>query len=199
MSEPAHGRTLLQIRASVFQRWFPLLAGPPMLIAGMFLIFVPGQRGIGVVMLLFGVGFTAIAIRGSWQKAVLIEVQERGIQFYANVNGICVSFSLLRDLFIPWERLEVMRFLTLKQVIAEGIILTLGRGPVRPGCIALQLKMDAFWPPPGTLREGRIMQRAKTGEIYFLTSECTPAGKKLWTQMTGVVARYGGGHIVIQV
>jgi hypothetical protein len=36
-----------------------------------------------------------------------IEVTERGITIYANADGICVSYSMLGDLFIPWERLQI--------------------------------------------------------------------------------------------
>jgi len=55
-------------------------------------------------------------------------------------GSLSVSFSLRRDLFIPWERLESMRFLTLRQVIAEGLALVAGKRLVRPGCIAPKLK-----------------------------------------------------------
>jgi hypothetical protein len=158
---------------------------------------VPPSRGTGIVALLFGFALTAMGIRGTMQRTVLIEVTERGIMFYANADGISVSFSLLRDLFIPWERLEAMRFLTLKQVIAEGLVLVVGGGAVKPGCIALQLRMDPFWPPSGTLRQSGIIRRGKPGEIYFLTSQCSPGGRQLWSQITAVVKAYGGRDIVV--
>jgi hypothetical protein len=158
---------------------------------------VRGSHGTGVLLLLFGIALTAIGIRGIWQRTVVIEVTERGIMFYANADGVCVSFSLLRDLFIPWERLESIRYLTLKQVIAEGLVLVVGRGAVRPGCIALKLRTDMLWPPPGTLRQGLIMWRGNPGEIYFKTSDCSPGGRQLWNKMTEAVAKYGGRDLVI--
>jgi hypothetical protein len=176
----------------------PLLFGPLMLFGGLLVMLeAPQSRGTGIVTLLVGFALTALGIRETRQRTVLIEITERGIMFYANADGICVSFSLRRDLFIPWERLESMRFLTLRQVIAEGLILVVGRGPVRPGCIALKLRMDPFWPPSGTLRQGLIIRRGRPGEIYFLTSGCSPGGRQLWSQIMSVVKKYGGRDIVL--
>jgi hypothetical protein len=91
-----------------------------------------------------------------------------------------------------------MRFLTLGQLSDEGLLLVLGRGLVRPGCIGLKLRMDALWPPAGTIRDGIVMRRAKPGEIYFRTADCKPEGKQLWEEMTAVVKKYGNKVRVIE-
>jgi hypothetical protein len=180
MSEPANGKTLLQVRPAAFYMIIPLVCGPLMLFGGVAVALgVPGSRGVGILMLLFGFGMTAMGIRGAMRHSVVIEVTERGIMLYSSADGARICFSLLHSLFIPWERLESMRFLTMRQLIDEGLLLLLGRGLVRPGCIGLKLRMDALWPPPGTIREGMIMRRAKPGEIYFRTADCAPTGQAI--------------------
>ena len=150
-------------------------------------------------MVLFGAGLTWMALRGIGRRTVLIEVRERGIIIYANPEAIDVSFSLLRDLFIPWERLEAMRFLDFKQVRAERLGMALGGGwaLIGQGCIGLKLRTDGGWPPPGTLRQGRIMERAKPGEIYLRTADCSPTGRKLWNEMASLTKKYGGPDVVV--
>jgi hypothetical protein len=195
MSEPAQGGTLLRVGPAAFLTTVSLVCGPLMLFGGTLVAFgVPGSRGTGILMILLGFGFTAMAIRGTRQRAVMIEVTERGIFFDASTD---VSFSLLRDLFLPWERLESMRFLTRRQIIDEGLLVVVGRGFAKPGCIALKLRTDALWPPSGTLRRGMVMRRGKPGEIYLLTSNCSPGGWQLWEQMTAIVTQYGGRDIVV--
>jgi len=199
MSAPALGATLLRVTPAAFHTIIPLVCGPMMLFGGTAVAFgVPGSRGTGILMILFGFGLTAMGIRGTWRDIVLIEVTERGIIFYSNTYGVRICFALRKSLFIPWERLESMRFLTLRQLSDEGLLLVLGRGVVRPGCIALKLRIDAMWPAPGTIREGILMRRAKLGEIYFRTADCTPAGSQLWEEMTAVVKKYGNQVRVVE-
>jgi hypothetical protein len=189
---PTHGATLLRVTPGVFYSIIPLVCGPLMLFGGIAVALgVPGSRGMGILMLLFGFGLTAMGIRGTWEHAVLIELTEHGIMFHSNTGGVRICFALRKGLFIPWERLESIRFLTLRQLRDEGLLLVLGRGLVRPGCVGLKLRMDGLWPPPGTIREGIIMRRGKPGEIYFRTAECTPAGRQLWDEMTSIVKKHG--------
>jgi hypothetical protein len=88
------------------------------------------------------------------RRTVLIAVPEHGIMIYAKSEAIDVSFSLLEAIFIPWERLEAMRFPDVKQVRAERLWVALGShsAMIRPGCMGLPLGTDAFWPPRGTVR-----------------------------------------------
>ena len=40
----------------------------------------------------------------------MMEMTERGIMIHANADGVCISKSLLRDLFVPWQRIEFMYY-----------------------------------------------------------------------------------------
>jgi hypothetical protein len=199
MIEPAHGATLLRVTPAAVYSIIPLVCGPMMLFGGTVVAFgVPGSRGTGILMVLFGFGLTAMGFRGTWEQIVLIEVTERGIMFHSKTDGVRICFALRKSLFIPWDRLESLRFLTLRQLTDEGVLLVIGRGLVGPGCVALKLRMDALWPPPGTIRDGMVMRRAKPGEIYFRTADCKPPGKQLWEEMTAVVKKYGNEVSVIE-
>lgn len=144
-----------------------------MALGGLGVLFgVPGHRVGGALMAVFGLSLTVTGIQSAQERIALIEVTERGIMIYAMPRAIEVSFSLLRDLFTPWDRLEGMRFLDFKQVRAEKLRLSLGGGGalISPGCIGLKLRTDGGWPPPGTLRQGLIMRCAQPGEIYLRTA-----------------------------
>jgi hypothetical protein len=200
MSEPAQGRTLLRVIPAAFYLMIPLLFGPLMLLGGMLMTLgAPRSRTTGIVVLLVGLGITAMGIRGTRRRTVLIEVTEHGIMIYANADGICVSYSMCRDLFIPWERLESMRFLTPKQISTERLWVAAGSPIGTPGCVALKLRMDWSWPPPGTLRDGIATRRAKPGEIYLDSMQCSPSGIKLWAQLAPLVAKYGGPDVAMDM
>lgn len=198
MHEPVHGTPLLQVRPAAYHLMIPLLVGPPLLIGGLLAAFTPKMSGTGLLMAFFGGGMIWMGVRFIRYKPVLMEVGERGIMIWAKPEAIDVSFSLLKDLFIPWERLETMRFLGPKELSAEHLWLTVGSGstPIRPGCIGLTLRMDPFWPPPGTVRDGITMKWAKPGEIYLRTAECLPGGKRLWSEMATLASKYAGPHVV---
>lgn len=196
MNHPEHGTSLLRVRPAAYHLMIPLLIGPPLLIGGMFAVFSPKMTGTGLLMLFFGAGMIWMGTRFIRYKPILMELSERGIMIWSNPEAINVSFSLLRDLFVPWERLERMRFLGFKELRAEHLFLTVGRGPIRPGCIGLTLQMDPLWPPPGTIRAGIIMRNAKPGEIYLRTADCSPGGRKLWSEMAALARKYAGAHVV---
>jgi len=199
MNQPAHGAPLLQVVPASHHLWIPLLIGPPLLLGGIFATLAPKMTGTGLIMVFFGAGLMWMATRRLRRRTVLIEVTERGIMIYAKPEAIDVSFSLLEDMFIPWERLEAVRFLDRKQISAERLWVALGSGNsvIGPGCVGLKLRRDAFWPPPGTVRGGISMRQAKPGEIYLRTGECSPGGRKLWAEMAALAAKYGGPHIVV--
>jgi hypothetical protein len=200
MSEPAHGATLLRVIPAAFHLMIPLLFGPLMLLGGILLTLgAPKSRGTGIVMLLVGLGVTAMGIRGTRRRTLLIEVTERGIMIYANADGICVSYSMRRNLFIPWERLKSMRFLTPKQISAGRLWVAAGSPLGTPGCVVLRLRMDWSWPPLGTLRNGITTRRGKPGEIYLDSMQCSPSGMKLWGQLAPLVAKYGGPDVAIDM
>lgn len=198
MNLEEHGTPLLQVRPAAFHLIISLVAGPPLLIGGIFAMFDRKMSGTGMLMVVFGAGLLWMGVRLIRRRPVLMEVTDRGIMIWSKAEAINVSFSLLKDLFVPWERLEYMRFLSSKQIWAEHLSLTVGRGPYSPGFIALKLRMDPFWPPPGTIRGGIIMQRAKPGEIYIRTVECSPSGERLWKEMTALAAKYGGTGLVLR-
>lgn len=198
MDQRGQGAVLLSVHEAAFFRVIPAVLGPVFLLVGGIMMFVPEGRFGAVVMFLFGIGLIWMAIRRRGKRELLIEVTEDGIMIYARASVTCASFSLLRDLFIPWERLEAMRFITRKQIHAELLWMALGRGPIGPGCIGLKLRTDFFWPPPGTLRGGAIMRRAKPGEIYLNPELCSPTGLDLWKQISEIAERHAGAGLVLR-
>jgi len=49
-----------------------------------------------------------------------MELTGDGLLIHANVSGVCISTSLRRDLFIPWNRMDLAYYLTRQQVRACG-------------------------------------------------------------------------------
>jgi hypothetical protein len=91
-----------------------------------------------------------------------------------------------------------MRFRTLWQVIAEGLVLVAEKGLVRSGCIALKLKNGLALADFRNSQARSAHAGRPPGEIYFETSECSPGGRQLWSQRTAAVQRYGQRDTAIE-
>lgn len=183
----------LTVRQAAYLWTIPLVMGPLILICGMFEVFAPKIIGTGLLLVFFGAGLIWMATRLMRRLPVLMEVSERGIMIYASA-----SYAVRSELFIPWERLELMRFLGKKELSQEHLWFAVrnGFGPVLPGCIGLRLRMDAFWPGLGALRRDNKTRRARPDEIFLLSGECSPGGKELWREMAALAKRYAGPRAV---
>src|SRR5215472_3904841 len=85
MSEPAHRRTLLAVIPAAGHPVIPLCGGPPRCLGGIFIALRRRVvRGLGILMLLFGVGFRWSGIRFDRRRTAVTAVTGCGIVIYAN-------------------------------------------------------------------------------------------------------------------
>jgi hypothetical protein len=132
-----------------------------------------------------------VGIRKLRKRPVMMVVTREGIMIRANADGVCISMSLLRDLFIPWERIECLFYLSSKQVQAEGLWLASGGWGKADPVIVIRIRRDAVWPPSGTLRHDVTTQNARPGEVYVNGQEGSPGGAQLWERLRTIARQHG--------
>jgi hypothetical protein len=181
-----HRMPLLEVRTSLQNGLILVLAGPLLVLV----TFLPTNAGatVRVFAFLFGVTSTGFGIRLLRNPAVLIKVTELGIMVHANREGVSVSPSVFRDLFIPWERVESMKYFNQKQARAADLSWVGAWGAYTDPCIVLRVRMEPDWPPPGTMRHDSRTRKAKPGEIYINASVCSPGGAQLWNRIKEIGA-----------
>jgi hypothetical protein len=182
----AHGMSLLQVRTALRNGVIGVLLGPLLVL----IAFLPTNASwvFRVFVFLFGVTITGFGIRRLGNRAVLMKVTELGILVHANIEGVWVSPSLLQDLFIPWQRVEWMKYFNQKQAREAGLTWVGEWGGYTDPCIVLRVRMDPDWPPVGTLRHDLRTRKAKPGEIYVNASVCSPGEEQLWDRIKAMGA-----------
>ncbi len=191
MSEPRlNGAVLLLVHEALFYSVVGVVGGPTMVV---FSLFARGNglwAGWRMLGLLFGLVVTVLGIRDLWNRPVLMELTERGIMVHAKA-GVSISMSLLRDLFIPWERIQCIYYLSGDEVQARGLWLVSGGRGTANAVIVLRVRMDGVWPNNGTLRDDLATRRARPGEIYLNAFKCSPGETELWEQVQAIARLHG--------
>lgn len=139
-----------------------------------------GRMVVSDLALAFGLMMLGFAIREWRHPAVLFEISSTGILLHASNDGISGSLSILKDLFVPWERIEAMRYIDWRSLRPSKTGMVAGNWPV----IALKIRTDGEWPPSGTLRKDFLVK--PTGEIYLDAFNGSPNGARLVAQINAI-------------
>lgn len=182
---------LLQVRQALFYSLILAAAGPPLVLLSLAVAASALSVGLRILALLFGLSLTVLGIRKLQNRPVMMELTEHGIMIHANADGVCISASLLHDLFIPWQRVEFMHYLSAKEVQAQGLWRVSGGWGTADPIIVIRIRMDEFWPASGTLRGDLLARHARPGEIYLNAVESSPNKAQLWNQVQAIARRYG--------
>lgn len=154
-----YGTTLFQCRARKFAPMLWIVIG-----VSLVLWFIseidshPIWLALAMALALALIGF---GIQQLLNRPVIFEAMENGILLYSNADGLSGSRSIVKDLFVPWERIEAMRFIKWRERRPSKTGFAGGMWPV----IALKIRTDDFWPAPGILRTDFLVK--PTGEIYL--------------------------------
>lgn len=186
-----YGALLLVVRQALFYSLILVVAGPPLVLLSLLAPAKDLSLGLRMLALLFGMSLTAVGIRKLRNRPVMMEITERGIMIHANAGGVRISVSLLQDLFIPWQRIDLMYYLSSKEVQTQGLWRVSGGWGKADPVIVIRLKPDAPWPAIGILRNDSLTRNARPGEIYLNVVESLPKEKKLWDQVRTIARRYG--------
>jgi len=145
-------------------------------------------------------GVLATSIYSLALPAVLFEITESGIMVYASPSTTVnrASESIAEDLFIPWERIEAIYFLTRRQVLALGLgRMSESRGPEGGNpLVVLRIRRGFRWPPASSLRRpSRWTKNARPDEIYLNAYYGTLRGMRLYRTMEELRARYAAPRL----
>lgn len=187
---PEYGPVLLTIRQALFYSLILVIGG---LIALIFSLVAPASEfhlGLRILVCLFGLSLLAVGIRHLRNRPLMMELREGGILIHANADGVCISTSLLRDLFIPWQRMDSIHYLTSTEVNAQGLWRVSGGWGKADPVVMIRISMDWSWPPSGTLRD-LVARGGRPGEIYLNLEECAPGKIQLWQQIEAIAGRHG--------
>ncbi|HLJ26744.1 MAG TPA: hypothetical protein VKY85_08545 [Candidatus Angelobacter sp.] len=182
---------LLVVRQAIFYALILAVAGPPLVLLSVFAAASALSFGLRILALLFGLSLTVVGIRKLQNRPVMMELTERGIMIHANADGVCISKSLQRDLFIPWQRIEFMSYLTRKEVREQGLRMVSGAWGAADPAIVIRIRTDEIWPQHGTLRDNFVTRSSRPNEIYLDVVECSPSETRLWAQAQAIARRYG--------
>ena len=106
-----------------------------------------GYVKIGVLLVL-GLPAIVLGARELRNPTVMFEVTDRGIMVYRN-GGM----YLRRDLFVPWERIRELRFITYGHPDFRINRTGFGPGSKQQSAIGLKLQMEQNWPPLEILKD----------------------------------------------
>jgi hypothetical protein len=134
---------------------------------------IAGYLKIGA-LLFVGVLGPILGFRELRDPTVSFEVTETGIMVYRN-GGMW----LRHDLFVPWERIREVRYITYGH--PDFSITRSGFGPGQRTAIGLKLHMDDNWPPQGTLKD--VPWAAIKDEIFLDSESTSPCRMQLFDQI----------------
>lgn len=128
------------------------------------------------ILLILGLPAIIIGARELRKPTVMFEVTERGIMVYRN-GGM----YLRRDLFVPWERIRELRYITYGHPDFRITRTGFGPGSKQQSAIGLRLQMDENWPPLETLMDVRGVEIKD--EIFLDSESSSPSGRELFNQI----------------
>jgi hypothetical protein len=128
---------------------------------------------VALVILLGLVGIIN-GVRNAINPQVLFEVTSRGILMFVEGN-----ISISPPFFIPWERVESMKY--------EVLSVTQGNQGYKIKVIGLNVRTDKTWSPAGRLNWN---YKQSTDYIYLDANTGSPHGTDLFHQVKEIKARY---------
>ena len=185
-----NGTVLLQVRTRLSFALLWTLGGLAMTLGTSVSLFTtvggsPKQTTGGALGLIAGIVFGAsmliVGIRELRNRTVLFEVTDRGV-LVKPVGGAWIW----KEILVPWERVLAMRYLDRgnPDIRTRRSGFNVGSTPV----IALKVRMDSGWPPPGTLKH--VPWAEIQDEIYLLAWEGSANRKELFRQMEEIRAKH---------
>jgi hypothetical protein len=139
-----------------------------------------GYVKIGVLLVL-GLPAIILGARELRKPTVMFEVTDRGIMVYRS-GGM----YLRRDLFVPWERIRELRYISYGHPDFRISRTGFGPGSKHQSAIGLKLQMGQNWPPRGTLKD--ILGVEIKDEIFLDSQSSSPSGRELFDQIQKIRA-----------
>lgn len=120
------------------------------------------------ILLMVGAGIFMVGLVSLLRPMVLFEATPSGIMLYAETktDRMTISQSITQDLFVPWDRIESIRFLNHEQAHAAGLWLMAGTtSTYTHPFVVLRIRRDLNWPPIFSMRLGQ--RNTRPDEIYL--------------------------------
>ena len=121
------------------------------------------------ILLMVGAGIFMVGLVSLLRPMVLFEATPSGIMLYAETketDRMTISQSITEDLFVPWDRIESIRFLNHEQAHAAGLWLMAGTpSTYTHPFVVLKIRRDLNWPPMFSMRLGQ--KNTRPDEIYL--------------------------------